>query len=79
MCIRDSYNNYIFMGLGIALVVCSAVNLFLVPAAEKGEHYDMEPKFRLFLMMLPIIALAFVFSYLPLYGWEIRILQLQCR
>lgn len=64
------YNNYIFMGLGIALVVCSAVNLFLVPAAEKGEHYDMEPKFRLFLMMLPIIALAFVFSYLPLYGWR---------
>ena len=58
------------MGLGIALVVCSAVNLFLVPAAEKGEHYDMEPKFRLFLMMLPIIALAFVFSYLPLYGWR---------
>ena len=64
------YNNYIFMGLGIALVVCSAVNLFLVPAAEKGEHFDMEPKFRLFLMMLPIIALAFVFSYLPLYGWR---------
>ena len=64
------YNNYIFMGLGIALIVCSAVNLFLVPAAEKGEHYDMEPKFRLFLMMLPIIALAFVFSYLPLYGWR---------
>ncbi|MDE5742370.1 MAG: ABC transporter permease subunit [Oscillospiraceae bacterium] len=30
----------------------------------------MEPRFKLFLMMLPAIALAFVFSYLPLYGWR---------
>lgn len=26
-------------------------------------------KYRLFLMALPFLALAFVFSYLPLYGW----------
>ncbi|MDL2302118.1 ABC transporter permease subunit [Lachnospiraceae bacterium OttesenSCG-928-D06] len=30
----------------------------------------MESKFKLFLMMLPFVALAFVFSYLPLWGWR---------
>jgi putative aldouronate transport system permease protein len=30
----------------------------------------MEPKFRLFLMMLPMLVLAFVFCYLPLFGWR---------
>ncbi|MDE7294490.1 MAG: ABC transporter permease subunit [Oscillospiraceae bacterium] len=64
------HNNYIYMALGAALIVLSIVNFFLVPAAEHGEGYDMEPRFQLFLMMLPIIALAFVFSYLPLYGWR---------
>ncbi len=64
------YNNYLYMALGAALIVLSIVNFFLVPAAKQGEGYDMEPRFQLFLMMLPIIALAFVFSYLPLYGWR---------
>ncbi len=64
------HNNYIYFALAVIFIICSAANLVLVPKAEKGESYDMEPKFRLFLMMLPIIALAFVFSYLPLYGWR---------
>ncbi len=29
----------------------------------------MTAKYKLFLMALPFLALAFVFSYLPLYGW----------
>ena len=32
--------------------------------------YAMESKFKLFLMFLPFIALTFVFSYLPLWGWR---------
>ncbi len=62
--------NYFYMAAAIILIVCSAVNFFLIPKEEAGENFDMEPKFQLFLMMLPIIALAFVFSYLPLYGWR---------
>ncbi|MCC8043192.1 MAG: ABC transporter permease subunit [Oscillospiraceae bacterium] len=62
--------NYIYMALAIVLVVCSLAEFFLVKAPEKDARCSMEPKFQLFLMMLPIIALAFVFSYLPLYGWR---------
>lgn len=61
---------YVYMVIGIIYIVVSAANFFLVPKTEDGETFDMEPKFRLFLMMLPVIALAFVFSYLPLYGWR---------
>ena len=42
----------------------------MVPKAETGEVMEMAPKFRLFLMMLPILVLAFVFCYLPLFGWR---------
>lgn len=61
---------YVYMVIGIIYIAVAAANFFLVPKAEGGERFDMEPKFRLFLMMLPVIALAFVFSYLPLYGWR---------
>lgn len=60
----------VYMVFAIIYIVCSVVNFLLTPNAEKGERFDMEPKYQLFLMMLPIIALAFVFSYLPLYGWR---------
>lgn len=61
---------YMYLVIGIIYIAVSLINFFLVPKAEVGEGLDMDPKFRLFLMMLPIIALAFVFSYLPLYGWR---------
>lgn len=61
--------NYIFMAVAILFIAFSVVNFLLIPAA-KEEKFEMEPKYQLFLMMLPIIALAFVFSYLPLYGWR---------
>lgn len=64
------YINTVFLGLAVAFIAISVVNFLLVPKEEEGEGFDMEPKFKLFLMMLPAIALAFVFSYLPLYGWR---------
>ncbi|MCI7766647.1 MAG: ABC transporter permease subunit [Oscillospiraceae bacterium] len=30
----------------------------------------MEDKYKLFLMMLPILILSFLFAYLPLFGWR---------
>ncbi|MCR5214252.1 MAG: ABC transporter permease subunit [Eubacterium sp.] len=32
--------------------------------------YEMESKYKLFLMFLPFALLAFVFCYLPLWGWR---------
>lgn len=61
---------YMFIALAAILLVISVVNFFLIPKTDVSEKLEMEPRFQLFLMMLPIIALAFVFSYLPLYGWR---------
>ena len=62
--------NNVFYALAAIMAALSLINFFIVPKAEKGEGFEIEPKFQLFLMMLPVIALAFVFSYLPLYGWR---------
>jgi len=47
--------------------------LFLM-ASSKGvklePRMEMREKYKIFLMFLPILALAFVFSYLPLWGWR---------
>lgn len=61
--------NTFFLILAIVFMAISVINFLLIPKDEDGR-FDMEPKFQLFLMMLPAIALAFVFSYLPLYGWR---------
>lgn len=54
----------------ILMAVLSVVQLILGEKVEKGTKFYMESKFRLFLMFLPFIILAFVFSYLPLWGWR---------
>jgi putative aldouronate transport system permease protein len=33
------------------------------------KRFQIKAKYKLFLMALPFLILAFVFSYLPLYGW----------
>ncbi len=59
-----------FIIISIAYIAISVVNFVLLPKVKKEDGFEMEPQFQLFLMMLPFIALAFVFSYLPLYGWR---------
>ena len=59
-----------FIVITIAYLAISVVNFILLPKVNKDDYFEMEPQFQLFLMMLPFIALAFVFSYLPLYGWR---------
>lgn len=39
-------------------------------AATLEDKMQMNEKYHLFLLFLPILALAFVFSYLPLWGWR---------
>lgn len=68
--------NPIFPGMFWLYAVLAAVTLlvavveFVLIPVERGEKMEMAPKFRLFLMMLPMIVLAFVFCYLPLFGWR---------
>ncbi len=52
-----------------ALVLVTTLILF-----ASGKSADLEPKmemkesYKIFLLFLPVLALAFVFSYLPLWG-----------
>lgn len=60
----------VYLVLVALLLVSSVVIQALLPKAEPGNKYEMEPKFKLFLMFLPFAVLCFVFSYLPLWGWR---------
>ncbi|WP_058302337.1 ABC transporter permease [Gorillibacterium timonense] len=44
-----------------------AVENPIQPPRSKGFH--IPERYRLFLFALPLLALVFLFSYLPLYGW----------
>ena len=35
----------------------------------KRKPFYTQPGFRLFLLILPLLAMVFIFSYMPLYGW----------
>jgi len=60
----------IFMVAGL-LIFLTAVGIFVSTLGEKMEEkMDMDEKYRLFLMLLPVLLLAFVFCYLPIYGWR---------
>lgn len=61
---------YIYAGLAAVLLLVSLIILVSERRLEKEEKMEMPEKYTLFLMLLPIIILAFVFLYLPLYGWR---------
>jgi len=63
---------YWMIYLVLALIVYAGLALIqgLIPKVEKDEKFEMQSKFKLFLMFMPFAALTFVFSYLPLYGWR---------
>ncbi|MDR2570167.1 MAG: ABC transporter permease subunit [Oscillospiraceae bacterium] len=41
-----------------------------LPQPVEGEEYELEAKYRLFLMILPFLVLVVLFAYLPLVGWR---------
>ena len=61
---------FILMGMLVLMVLISVFEMYLVGKPAKNEKFEMETRFRLFLMFLPFILLTFVFSYLPLWGWR---------
>ncbi len=52
------------------VLIVSIILSIKMPKADKDMPYEMESKYKLFLMFLPFAALAFVFCYLPLWGWR---------
>ncbi|MCM1261755.1 MAG: ABC transporter permease subunit [Butyrivibrio sp.] len=60
----------VYLILTVVVLVSTIANIILLPKVEEGCGYEMESKFKLFLMFLPFAALCFVFSYLPLWGWR---------
>lgn len=50
--------------------ICTIAQMVLLAKSQKEEKFGMETKYKLFLMLLPFIALAAVFCYLPLLGWR---------
>lgn len=44
--------------------------LFAAFFSNFAHMEELPKKYKLFLMMLPFLAAAFLFSYLPLYGWS---------
>ncbi|MBQ8136977.1 MAG: sugar ABC transporter permease [Clostridia bacterium] len=54
-----------------ALIFASSIAVLLLNLQAKSENkMEMDEKYRLFLMFLPVLLLTFVFAYLPIYGWR---------
>ena len=56
-----------------AVILISTIVLMILDRREKNQmeaKMEMKESYHLFLLMLPILALSFVFSYLPLWGWR---------
>lgn len=60
----------VYIIIAAALLLTSLLIMVMLPKAEPDEIMEMKPKYKLFLMFLPFLALAFVFCYLPLWGWR---------
>jgi putative aldouronate transport system permease protein len=64
------YGFVVYAVLIVLILLSSIIAFFKVPKGDKEMPYEMESKFKLFLMFLPFALLAFVFCYLPLWGWR---------
>ncbi len=64
----NGYN--FFLVLAVIGLVIAVVAQLLLWKTESEERFEMDSKYKLFLMILPFLAAAFVFSYLPLWGWR---------
>lgn len=60
----------LYLVFAVLILVSSAAIQVSLPKAQADSKYEMESRFKLFLMFLPFALLCFVFSYLPLWGWR---------
>lgn len=59
-----------WLAAGIVLLAFSLAVIALSWRGEAVEKAEIPEKYRLFFMFLPVLALSFVFAYLPIYGWR---------
>ena len=64
-----------FWFFAVLTMLIFATTLVLMAQGQKSgeqleEKMEMKEKYHLFLLFLPVLALVFVFSYLPLWGWR---------
>ena len=53
------------------LILATAAGVLVFSRMGQAEaKMEMPEKYRLFIMFLPVLLLAFVFAYLPIYGWR---------
>ena len=61
---------WLILIITVLILAVSVVQMFLLPKPEKGTKFEMPTKYRLFLMLMPFLALVAVFAYLRLWGWR---------
>ncbi len=61
---------YVFAALAVLILVFSLVQFFILLKRPSEAKMEMEEKYRLFLMFMPVLFLTFLFAYLPIYGWR---------
>ena len=61
---------WIFLTITFILIITTLVQIILLAKIKSDEKFSMETKYKLFLMLMPFLALAAVFCYLPLWGWR---------
>ena len=61
---------FLFLGIVVIQLAMAVLNLIVLPRAARTDKMEMQTKYRLFLMFLPFAMLAFIFCYLPLFGWR---------
>lgn len=52
------------------ILIGSLIQIVLLSKSKKEEKFEMDTQYKLFLMLMPFLALTAVFSYLPLWGWR---------
>ena len=61
---------YMILIVAVLILIVTLIAMAKQPKVEAGAKYEMETKYSLFLMLMPFLALAGVFCYLPLWGWR---------
>lgn len=61
----------------LVIFVYAGVVMIMLPKPVAEDKYEMQLKYKLFLMLLPFIELTFLFSYFPLYGWRVTLFNYQ--
>ena len=61
---------YIFIALAVVYLILTVVLNLMIPKNDTSKPYEMDTRFKLFIMFIPFALLTFVFCYLPLWGWR---------